>query len=94
MTQSIDKFLDIREDVCPITFVKTRLLLEAMSSGEKAEILLRGSEPIENVPRSVKELGHIVLDFEKIGEFDGPRPPSYDTDDFRLVIRKADTKER
>lgn len=59
-----------------------------MSSGDIAEILLRGTEPIENVPGSVKELGHIILDFGKIGEFDGPKPSSYDTDDIRLVIRK------
>jgi TusA-related sulfurtransferase len=89
VTQSIDKFLDIREDVCPITFVKTRLLIEAMSSGEQAEILLRGTEPIENVPGSVKELGHDILDVGKIGEMDGPKPPSYDAGDIRLVIRKA-----
>ena len=89
MTQSIDKFLDIREDVCPITFVKTRLLIETMSSGEQAEILLRGSEPIENVPGSIKELGHIILDIGKIAEMVGPKPPSYHADDVRVMIRKA-----
>lgn len=89
MTHSIDKFLDIREDVCPITFVKTRLLIETMSSGEKAEILLRGTEPIENVPGSIKELGHGILDVRKIDDMDSPKPPSYEADDVRLVIRKA-----
>ena len=84
----MDKFLDIREDVCPITFVKTRLLIEAMSSGDIAEILLRGTEPIENVPGSVRELGHAILDFGKITEFDGPAPPSFEAEDVRMVIRK------
>ncbi len=88
MTRSIQKKLDIREDVCPITFVKARLLIEAMSSGEKAELLLRGTEPIENVPRSVKELGHTIIDFGKIREFDGLKPSSYETEDVRMVIRK------
>ena len=89
MSNSIQIFLDIREDVCPITFVKTRLLIEAMSSGEKAELLLRGSEPIENVPGSVEELGHAVLDFGKISEFDGVKPSSYESEDIRMVIRKT-----
>ena len=85
----MDKFIDIREDVCPITFVKTRLLIETMSSGEQAEILLRGSEPIENVPGSIKELGHDILDIRKIDELDGPKPASYAAGDVRLVIRKT-----
>ncbi len=89
MNQSINKFLDIREDVCPITFVKTRLLIETMSSGERAEILLRGTEPIENVPGSIKELGHDIVDVRKIDEFDGPKPPSFEANDVRVVIRKA-----
>lgn len=88
MTHSIQKILDIRNDVCPITFVKARLLIEAMNSGEIAELLLRGAEPIENVPRSVKELGHAILDIGKISEFDGPRPSYYEAEDIRIVIRK------
>jgi TusA-related sulfurtransferase len=88
-TNSIEQFLDIREDVCPITFVKTRLLIEAMSSGERAEILLRGQEPIENVPSSVRELGHAILEFDRIGEIDDHQSRPHEPGDVRLVIRKA-----
>jgi TusA-related sulfurtransferase len=56
--------LDITGEVCPMTFVKTRLLIERMGAGEIAEILLKGQEPIENVPASVAELGHDVLSLE------------------------------
>jgi TusA-related sulfurtransferase len=56
-----DYVLDITRDVCPLTFVKTKLLLERMSPGETAEIRLKGAEPLENVPRSVREHGHEVL---------------------------------
>ena len=48
--------LDITRDVCPLTFVKTKLLLERMASGETAEIRLKGAEPLENVPRSVRDV--------------------------------------
>ena len=64
MTAGKKHFLDITADVCPMTFVKTRLLIEKMSSGEKAEIRLVGLEPIKNVPASVRDLGHTVLNIE------------------------------
>jgi TusA-related sulfurtransferase len=58
---NIDYFLDITADVCPMTFVKTKLLIERMSVGEVAEIRLPTGEPLENVPRSVEEHGHVLL---------------------------------
>ncbi len=66
MTANTEHFLDITAEVCPITFVKTRLLIEKMATGETAEIRLVGEEPVENVPASVKELGHVVLSLEPI----------------------------
>jgi TusA-related sulfurtransferase len=56
-----DHSLDITHDVCPMTFVKTKLLLERMKPGETAEIRLTGEEPLANVPRSVAEHGHEVV---------------------------------
>ena len=44
-----------------MTFVRTRLLIERMAAGDTATIVLRGAEPIENVPASVTELGHRVI---------------------------------
>ncbi|TAN49116.1 MAG: sulfurtransferase TusA family protein [Rhodospirillales bacterium] len=58
-----DYFIDITSEVCPMTFVKTKLRIEAMSSGEVLEIRLKGQEPLVNVPRSLKELGHEILSF-------------------------------
>lgn len=56
-----DVFLDITSDVCPLTFVKTKLLIERMAIGQVAEVRLNDGEPLDNVPRSVKEHGHEVL---------------------------------
>ena len=64
MKKPANYFLDITQDICPMTFVKTRLLIEKMSPGEIAEIRLTGGEPLENVPESVTELGHQVLSIE------------------------------
>jgi TusA-related sulfurtransferase len=54
-------FLDITPEICPLTFVKTKLLLERMAVGDVAEVRLKGREPLDNVPRSVEEHGHAVL---------------------------------
>jgi TusA-related sulfurtransferase len=54
-------FLDITGEVCPLTFVKAKLLLERMTEGAVAEIRLQGAEPVENVPRSLEEDGHEIL---------------------------------
>lgn len=74
----VDHTLDITRDVCPLTFVKTKLLLERMSPGDIADIRLKGAEPLENVPRSVREHGHDVLSLK----------PEADGAAYRLRIRK------
>lgn len=58
---SADYFLDITEDVCPMTFVKARLEIEKMRAGQILEIRLEGEEPLKNVPDSLTELGHQIL---------------------------------
>lgn len=63
-SKKTNHFLDITDDVCPMTFVRTRLLIEKMAPGEIAEVRLCDGEPLENVPDSVTELGHLVLGVE------------------------------
>ena len=65
--KSIQKFdfnLDITGEVCPLTFVKTKLLIEKMQPGQTVEVRLAGAEPLENIPRSVTELGPTILSLE------------------------------
>ena len=57
--------MDITEYVCPMTFVRTKLLLEKMNSGEIAVIRLNDGEPLQNVPRSVREHGHDIVSMER-----------------------------
>jgi len=63
-----DYYLDISQEVCPFTFVRTRLLLEKMKPGEIADILLQGVEPLENVPNAVMEQGHDLLSMTPLDE--------------------------
>ncbi len=57
-----DYFLDITTEVCPLTFVRTKLLIETMRRGSTAEVRLQGAEPLHNVPRAVKSQGLSVLE--------------------------------
>lgn len=69
--------LDLRGVICPINFVKTKLKLEELNTGDVLEILIDAGEPMANVPRSIKEEGHRVVQVEKDG------------DHFRLTIEKT-----
>ncbi|MDP2911672.1 MAG: sulfurtransferase TusA family protein [Candidatus Omnitrophota bacterium] len=61
-----DSVLDLRGVTCPNNFVRAKLKLEEMRSGEILEIIIDDGEPIKNVPRSIKEDGHQILKAEKI----------------------------
>lgn len=56
-----DALLDVRADLCPMTFVRTRLKLDGMAPGQVLEVRFRGSEPARNLPRSLCELGQELL---------------------------------
>ncbi|MGD0429604.1 MAG: sulfurtransferase TusA family protein [Acetobacteraceae bacterium] len=56
-----DREIDITHDVCPMTFVKTRIALDRLSPGQTLLVRLRGEEPLRNVPRTAMEQGHTVL---------------------------------
>lgn len=56
-----DRLKDLRGVLCPMNFVKTKLELATMQSGEVLEIWLDDGKPIENVPGSVKLEGHEIL---------------------------------
>jgi len=73
--------LDLREEVCPFSFVRTKLQLEKMKPGEILEVVLRGAA-IENVPRSAEREGHVVLHHERLGG------------DYVFYIKKMDCEKR
>ncbi|MBI5307082.1 MAG: sulfurtransferase TusA family protein [Planctomycetes bacterium] len=59
-----DDSIDLRGVLCPINFVKTKLKLEMMDSGQILEVILDDGEPIRSVPRSLKEEGHKIIKVE------------------------------
>lgn len=72
-----DDRIDLRGVLCPINFVKTKLKLEMLDSGQILEVILDDGEPIRSVPRSVKEEGHKIIKVENMENA------------YRLLIKKA-----
>ena len=53
--------VDITDKVCPLTFVKAKVAIEELEDGEILAVRMNDGEPVQNVPRSMKEEGHKVL---------------------------------
>ena len=74
----IDDTVDITDVQCPVTFVKAKVALEELDDGQILQIHLNDGEPVQNVPRSLKEEGHQVL--KLIDNEDGT---------FELIVKKV-----
>ena len=56
-----DDTVDITDVVCPVPFVKAKVALEELDEGQVLSIRMNDGEPVQNVPRSIKEEGHQIL---------------------------------
>lgn len=56
-----DDEVDITDKVCPMTFVKAKVAIDELDDGEILAIRMNDVEPVQNVPRSMKEEGHQIL---------------------------------
>lgn len=71
--------LDVSADTCPMTFVRTRLQLDRLGVGDVLEVRFRGQEPRDNLPRSLTEQGHEILQMDLGEEGHG-----------RILVRKGE----
>ena len=58
--------LDLRGEVCPYTFVKTKLRLEELDIGQDLTILLDDPAATANVSKSLKSEGHKILNLKVV----------------------------
>jgi TusA-related sulfurtransferase len=58
--------LDLRGEVCPFTFVKTRLRLEALALGSTLWVVVDYEPASRNIPRSAREWGQDVLSVHEV----------------------------
>ncbi|MBI2919404.1 MAG: sulfurtransferase TusA family protein [Chloroflexi bacterium] len=75
---AIDVELDLKGEVCPYTFVKSKLALEEMDVGQVLQVIVDHEPATTNVPRSMTNEGQQVLGVEKIN-----------ATDWTITLRKA-----
>ena len=75
---AIDKELNLQGEVCPYTFVKSKLALEVMQPGQILRVIVDNDESAANVPRSMQNEGHNVLGVTKLN-----------TKDWQIVVQKS-----
>ena len=61
-----DRELDLKGEVCPYTFVKTKLVLEKMEAGQVLRVLIDYPSSVDNVPRSATSEGHHILAIDQV----------------------------
>ena len=60
--------LDLRGEVCPYTFLKARLALDALPTGAVLRVLVDNESSARDVPRSLTAAGHAVLSTDPVGD--------------------------
>jgi TusA-related sulfurtransferase len=77
MRKSKSRSLDLRGEVCPYTFVKSKLIMEEMAPGEVLEVIVDYRPAVSNIPRSMEMEGQKVLGVHQL-----------DTKEWKIVLRK------
>ncbi len=63
--RDVSATIDITDVVCPMTFVKVKVALEEIEQGQFFKIRLNEGEALLNVPRSLKDEGHKIIEVQK-----------------------------
>ncbi|MEK6608836.1 MAG: sulfurtransferase TusA family protein [Myxococcota bacterium] len=61
-----DREIDLRGEVCPITFARTKLALEEMPRGQVLRVLVDHPESVDSVPRTLEAQGQDVLEVAEV----------------------------
>ncbi|MBI5183321.1 MAG: pyridoxal-phosphate dependent enzyme [Nitrospinae bacterium] len=62
--------LNIKGEVCPYTFVKSKLAIEKLEPGDILRIIVDHFPALDNVPRSLTDDGHEILKINRLNNTD------------------------
>jgi len=65
----ISRVKDLRGVTCPMNFVKTKIELASLKTGDLLEVWLDDGQPIQNVPGSVRLEGHDVKSVVQVEDY-------------------------
>ena len=74
-----DTELNLKGEVCPYTFVRSKLAIEEMLAGQVLRIIVDYEPATKNVPRSMENEGNEILDIDKLND-----------SDWQIVVRKGE----
>ncbi|MEW6201276.1 MAG: sulfurtransferase TusA family protein [bacterium] len=74
---SVTRELNLKGEVCPYTFVKSKLAIEEMDKGQVLRIIVDHAPAVENVPRNMENEGNEVLEVSRVNETD-----------WQIIVRK------
>ena len=77
MDKSIIKEIDLLDEICPMTFVKTKLAIEPINKGQRIKVIFNSQEAKINVPKSLSEINHKIIAIKNI-----------DKEKFYIIIEK------
>lgn len=66
----VDDEIDLRGEVCPYTFVKSKLALEDMEVGQVLRVVLDHLPAVDNCPRSFLNESQEIVGVEQVNETD------------------------
>lgn len=66
MSAEQPELLDLAGEVCPYTFVRTKLRLEELPLGAELHVLVDHAPAVDSVPRSLRAEGHEVRSVEPV----------------------------
>lgn len=69
-TVRVDQEINLKGEVCPYTFLKSLLALEEMEPGQVLRVIVDYLPSVENVPQSLKNEGHEIVQVEQINDTD------------------------
>lgn len=74
----IHQELNLKGEVCPYTFIKSKLAMEEMEVGQVLQVVVDHLPAVENVPRSMENEGQEIL-----------RVAQVNPTDWEIVIKKV-----
>lgn len=70
--------LDLRGEICPYPLFESKKALEALTPGERLEVLIDYPLALDNITRWAENAGHIVVEVVEVG-----------TSEWRIVLERG-----
>lgn len=64
------KTIDCKGENCPTPYIKSKRAMAKMATGEILKVIIDQQCPLVNLPKSLSEDGHTILDCKQVNDTD------------------------